>query len=324
MNKALRHHLNPLSLPWKFGGLALFEGDDDNKDDDKAGGGGGADDKKDDKDKKDDLPVSVMLKVDGKDVEMTMDELKANASKGLGADRKFEEASELRKQGEAGIRIGELSAKMQSGTAGQADVTEFVKLLGGDPEGMDMSQILGTSDDDKGKDKDKSASGNQGPITKEQLSPELQRQFDQAEEAELDRLRGKIEEDTRKVVDTDEVIGKMLDGLSDDDKKATQSELFEMAIERVRNQVFSGKLFGPTMLTETMQVIRARCKKLGIQTRSTPTPSAGPGSYGNEAGQQVQLPDKTPERKDSSDPDYIDNVVQRTLMNQQKLAMKSR
>ena len=114
MFRALGHHLNPLALPWKFGGLALFEGEDDNKDDDdKGGGGGGGTNDDDDKKGKEDLPASVTLKVDGKDIEMTMDELKANASKGLGADRKFEEAAEVRKQGEAGIRIGQLSEKMQ-------------------------------------------------------------------------------------------------------------------------------------------------------------------------------------------------------------------
>ena len=319
--------------------LCAFAGDGGSEEDPPAGGGGGGgtppagtDGKPPAKAAdKDGTPETHEVIVNGKKVEMTLDELKEHATKGAGADEKFRQASELRKTAERGIRLDELAHKMadEGDAVSPADLNEFITLLGGDPADLDMSKMTpnqpptgqsNTSDPNK-----TNPQGTQplSVVKKEQLDPDVQRVLNQANEAELSRIRENIVAETRKGIDNDSVLGKLIDELPEDTREEVKSELYDMAEERVRNQiVLENKPFGPQMVQEVAQVLRSRIKRLGIPSTprggQLPTSASGPGmGYGN---QQV-LPDKPVERVSSTDPDYIEKTTQRVQQNLNKLAM---
>ena len=299
--------------------------------DDTGGGGGGSGQEEgqggeagsEEEKKSDDsgTPQTYTVKVDGKEVEMTLDELKAKASEASGAQAKFQEAADLRTKAQDGLRLIELSAKMKDQTATQKDVNEFVRLVGGDPAELDrlMAEQNGTATG-------KESSGDSPPQTvkKEQLDPEVQRTLDEANKAQLTQIRQNIENKTREGIDKDEVLGKIVSGLPADIREGVKQELYEMAIERVRNNiVLDNKPFGPQMVQDVAQTLRSRVKKLGIPATQAHAPTSVSGLGMGFDSPQIPL-DKTIERVSSNDPDYIEKTTKRVQQDMMRRAMKSR
>ena len=108
------------------------------------------------------------------------------------------------------------------------------------------------------------------------------------------------------------------------EKQGRQKELYDMAMEIVRDRVVvQRQVFGPQMVKDIGQILRARMKRLGTPTTpaNLPVSQPGPGNLG--VTPDFDLNKKT-ERKASTDADYMENVVTRTLQNQQRLAMRTR
>jgi len=324
-----RHQMNhPLWTPLYGGSIlfARFEGDEGGEagETGEAGkGGGAAGEQGGEKKTTTPLPGStITVKVDGKDVEVTMDELTAGYTKAAGADQKFEQAAEMRKTAATGVRITELAEKMKAGSAGPADVTEFVNILGGDISEMDMSQLTGgTQTMEK-----KQVEGTEKPpvISRDQLDESTRKTLAQAEEQQRVAIRANIESDMKKGVDSDEVLSNILKVTPESDREGRQNELYDMAMEIVRDRVVvQQQMFGPQMVKDISQTLRARMKRLGTPTTIADLPASQPGP-----GNQGMIPNvdlnKQTERKSSAEPDYIENVVERALQMQQKISLKGR
>jgi len=268
------------------------------------------------------------VKVDGKEVYMTLEELRRKASEAAGAQRRFEEAAEMRRKASAGMRLLELVEKINEASASggvpdRRDLEEFVRMLGGSTDAVEsfMEQLEEQTRPARNTGH-RMNDNNSKPIQKEDLAPELQRVLDSVQEHELQSIREKIITETRKGVDNDPILSKMLSELPDDSQEEIRQTLYEIAEDKVRTMIVAdGKPFGPQMVQEVAQRLRAVAKNLGKPARGStggqpPMVGLGPGAW-----DPYIVPDKPVERVPSSHPDYIDNRVQATL---QRLAMKSR
>jgi hypothetical protein len=157
----------------------------------------------------------------------------------------------------------------------------------------------------------------------EDLDPRIRATLKAAEEQELKATRMDIESKTRSALDSDGVLGKMLDGLEGGKKKAVMDELFELAMMDVREGiVIRNQLFGTEMLNDTVQRLRHRVERLGIPMAKDSHPSVGAGvgpmQYGAGNPRMWQVPDKEVSRVSSSDEGWERNTVMRALQAQQK------
>jgi len=170
MNKRLKRML---------GMCVVFDGDagagdanDSNagggKNEDKGGGGGGSDDKgKDGKKSAGDETHEV--KINGEDRSLTLTELKDLASKAGGADAKFQDAADLTKKAETGIRIGELMKSINAAeNPDKKEVQELAVLFEVDPQELLAGVKKPPQSGDKG---DKG--GKKTDLTKEQIAEAL-------------------------------------------------------------------------------------------------------------------------------------------------------
>ena len=270
-------------------------------------------------------PDTYEVVVSGRKVEMTLDELKAKASEATGAQQKFQEAAELRQQAQEGMRLMNLAKKMQEGTAGPADVNEFVRLVGGDPAELEnFMEQQNAQQHTNGQTPPQNQSYVPQKVTKDQLDPEIQRTLDRAQESQLAQIREKLERQTREGIDNDEVLSKIISGLPADVQSDVKQELYDMAIERVRNNVvLDNKPFGAALVQEVARALRSRVKRLGIPATSGQMPTSVSGPGGGFGGPQIPL-DKTIERVPSTDPDYIEKMTQRVQQSMAKMALRQR
>lgn len=249
--------------------------------------------------------------VSGEKRAVTLEELKTMASESAGAQRRFQEAAELRKSAERGIRIQTLADKLKgNANPNEAEVMELAQLLGAD---MNNQQAQNPPQQ-----------GQQNPpskqvVRREDLDPGVQDAIRAAEDAELAKIRSEIESETKKGIDSDPVISTMISGLVDERQKALKPLLFEMALEDVKGQIFAGAQFGPALIQSVAQKMRTRLKVMGIGApaqQANPS-TAGPGSsYGDGGLNLNQRIDRVPAGKDN----YISNVVQRTQQMMQRAA----
>lgn len=263
-------------------------------------------------------PRTFQLTVNGQQVTMTEQEVLAKASEAAGAQRRFQEASDLRRQAEQGIRMMELAGRIKEGKQNQQDMAEFVTLMGGDPAQLEgMSQEPAAPAGQVGKQTPEAA---RRPIGLSDLDPQLQQALKGAENVSVNETRKNIENTIQDVLDKDPVIRKMRDVLDADDEKKGQfqSAVMDMALESVRGEVFSGRLFDTSMAQEIAMRLRSRLKNMGFSETavdrgipvSGPNPQTGTFQFG------MTLPSKPVERVSSSDPKYIENVTQRMLLKQ--------
>lgn len=265
------------------------------------------------------LNQTYQLVVDGQPVVLTLKEMMDRASEASGAQKKFQEAAELRKNSEKGLRIIELTQKVRSNpTPALTEVQELIGLMGGNPNDPETLAALGF-ETPKGNPPTSSAQNQpQGrqPVRLEDMDPSVQAALRAAEEAELARIRETVETTTKKGIDNDPVIAKMLIEIPDEQRDQIRTMLYDIAIDSVRGDVMAGQPFTPQMVQGKAQRLRAMLQTLGVGTPKMPLPGTGPAS--GMGGANAMIPDKPIERKPASDPNYVQNTVQRALQMQQK------
>ena len=234
----------------------------------KDGGGGGGD--PDPKPKED---AKYTVKVDGQDRTFTLDELKEAAGKSAGADVRFEQAAEMRKTAAKGTRLLELADELRDDTNPPTEKTnEFLNLLGLDP-----SKVASTTP--KGNSSSSLEAGKK--VGFEGVDSRIQAAVKAIEEKDLNDIRESVEDETRKGVDKDDILGKMVGRVPEDKRNEVKNALYDMAIQDVRDRIFSGQMYGPEMLQSSLQRVRALVEKLGIPAKAVGHPPvSGPSPLG--------------------------------------------
>jgi len=284
------------------------------KDGDGAGVGDGDDGKKTPKDETFELDIS------GEKRTVTLEEMKELATKSAGANAKFEDAADMRKEAEAGIRIGTLVKTLEDGKGSELEAKELAVLLGVDSgdliEYLKDGESAGTGDGGNGKNLP-------AELTPEAFqkaygfSPvEAKQILEHSQNRHITSARQELRDLSDKAVDKDEIFGKMVIGDKKDDR---MSVIKDMVAEDVLGKVERGNAFGAEMVTASIQKIRAQFTKFGIPNNPVINPvvlGLGPGV---ELPSEVQAEEPI-KRINSFESGADDNLVKRYLQKAVKAA----
>lgn len=252
------------------------------------------------------------LTVDGAKRTVTIEEMKELAQKSAGADKRFQDASDMRKEAEDGLRLKGLVARMSDGSYSptSAETSELASLIGVDPK--EFAEYLKSDEKVPAKSTSKPAEG----ITKEDLVKALG--FDPAEakaildyshQRHIEDARRQIRELSDNAVDKDDVFGKMVVGENGKDRSAA---IKDMVAEDVLRAVQDGRPFGAELVAASVQKTRAHLTKFGIQGNPSQHPltlGLGPGG-----GLPAEVQSETPIKRISAAEDTDEsNFVARTM-----------
>ena len=252
------------------------------KDEDKGGGGGGSDnsDDKGKNDKKSAGDETHEVKINGEDRSLTLTELKDLASKAGGADAKFQDAADLTKKAETGIRIGELMKSINAAeNPDKKEVQELAVLFEVDPQELLAGVKKPPQSGDKG---DKG--GKKTDLTKEQIAEalgidvdDLKATLEYSKQRHVADARKELRELSDKAVDKDEIFGKIIVGEQKEDRLSVIKDLVS---EDVFRKISQGEVFGAELVAASVQKIRAHLVKFGIPSKPALAPivlGSGPG-----------------------------------------------
>ncbi len=277
-------------------------------DDNKAGGGGGDGGKKDDSSAA--KPETHTINVDGTDVVLTLDELKDRASKASGADARFQEAAEMRKNAERDARAGVLAKTIaEADNPSEADIQELAGIWGIDPK--EFTQHLSEGDPSQ-------KTGTK--TTESDFSAEFKKQFDASpaevraildfsQQRHVNDARKEIREISDKAVDKDEIIGKMIVGENKDKRLLTAKD---MVAEDVLRKIQDGKPFGAELVAASVQMVRSKLTKLGIPKKLNQQPIVL-GLAPSEGLSSVIQADEPIKRVPSDEDEQEKNLIARYL-----------
>ena len=295
------------------------------KDDDGAGAGEVKSGKSgagegDDGNKKIPADETFELDVSGEKRTVTLDEMKELATKSAGADAKFEDAADMRKEAEAGIRIGTLVKTLEDGKGSELEAKELAVLLGVDPG--DLMDYL-KDGDEQHTDDNKNGGNLPDTLTPEAFqkaygfSPaEAKQILEHSQNRHITSARQELRELSDKAVDKDEIFGKMVIGDKKDDR---MSVIKDMVAEDVLGKVERGNAFGADMVAASIQKIRAQFTKFGIPNNPVINPvvlGLGPGV---ELPSEVQAEEPI-KRISAFESGGDDNLVKRYLQKAVKAA----
>ena len=280
---------------------------------DKSGGGvGGSDDKGQKK------AETYEIKVDGESRNVTLDELKELASKAGGADEKFRLASELKKQGETGIRTAELIKSLDAAESpNETEVKELAVLLG-----MEAGEIMSGLKTSAEEDEKKSAEGLSKEQTIEALKAlgidpeELKATQAYSKQRHIADARKELREISDQAVDKDEVFGKMIIGEHKEDRLSVIKDLVS---EDYFGKIEHGETHGAELLAASIQKVRAHLVRFGISSKPDLAPIVLGSGPGGVLPAEVQS-DEPIKRISVFDQGGEDNVISRYYQKAVKLA----
>jgi len=257
---------------------------------------------------------SYELVVDGEKRAVTLDEMKQLAQKASGADKRFQEASDLKKEAEDGIRIKSLIDRLSNtDTPSEAEIKEIASMIGVDPN--EFAQYLAAEEKPTPADKNTPAAAS-NKLSKEEIVEALG--FDPAEaksilefshQRHIEATRQKIRENSDEVVDKDEIFGKMKIGDGGEDRLAVVKD---MVAEDVLRKIQDGGQFGAELVAASVQKIRAHLTKFGMPNKLDVYPLTLGLGPGGSLPSEVQSENPI-ERISAAEDDSEDNFVKRAM-----------
>lgn len=261
--------------------------------------------------KKDD---TFELTISGEKRSVTLDEMKTLAQKAAGAESKFQEASNLRKQAEDGLRfqnlMGRLSDKEHTPT--DVELKEIAGMLGADPSEFanEFKNALGDDKQATTQDKQQSTAKPDKQAIIEALGfdpAEAKNILDYSHQRHIESARQEIRRISDEAVDKDEIFGKIKIGDGGDDRLATAKD---MVAEDVLRRVQDGVPFGAELVAASVQKVRAYLTKFGTPNKLDQHPitlGLGPSN-----GLPAEIHSNTPiQRVSTADDGDGDNFVKR-------------
>ena len=254
------------------------------------------------------------IKVDGTERTVTADEMRQLAEKSAGADKKFQEAAELRKQVGDAARLKELVERADNDD--DEAFASAMRILGRPEdqiqEGIKFRQQVRAqrAAGSKGDDDDKE--------TPPALTAQQQEDIKLGREAAVKQKKQEIQAEIEKTLDTDAVLGENMKS-----NQGIRPTVVSLAWKLVTAGVASGRQYGPELLGEVAQEIRAFVKSLAPAGGSG-KPEAdslmamlekqgiGLGPHDKATLDAVKA-NKVPGRVSMTDPSYDENLAVRAL-----------
>ena len=251
------------------------------------------------------------LQVSGSDKTFTLEELKDAAQRVAGADAKFEEAAQTKKDADRGMRIIGLMEELNKSTnPPQEKVEEFLRELGASPEQI-KEQIASSTKSTTTKDGKKG--DEKVELKMEDLPEEARNILSDAQKSNLAEVRGNIERDCKKGVDSDSVIGKIISGVPEGpERDKVMGVLYTMMNDDVRGRILAREAYGPEMIRSSVQKLRARIETFGISSNAAGAGPVLPAGLAAAVSTTPEIQEAEPiKRKPSTDPNWEDNFLAR-------------
>lgn len=290
-----------------------------NADDNRGGGGGGDTGNKGNKGAADD---SFKITVDGQEKILTREEVLKQAQLGYSSTKRFQDASDKEKKNAEKIRFGELVTNMANPeyNPSEAEVREFASAMG-----MDPGEFMDFLSDDGGNDGGNDNNDNNNSVDLSNidektaqaliqkglgLNPaEAKQILEYSHQRHISDAKSGIRKEIEKMVDKDEIFGKMIVGEGKSDKLAAINDLVE---EDVLGKIKDGVPYGAELLAASIQKIRAYLSKFGTPGK----PNDYPVTLGVGPSQGLPtevLSEKPIERVSAAEDPDESNFIQRGL-----------
>lgn len=251
----------------------------------------------------------IEIVVDGEKRQITMDEAINLAQKASGAEKRFEEASKMRKKAENGLRLTELINRFndENHTPTEEEIREMSVALKIDAEEL-MANLNDNTKDQNDKNKNQSDFDFDTEFQKRfgKTPAEAKLAQDYNDSFHVERAKEKIRELSDKSVDKDEIFGKMIVGEGGENRLAV---IKDMVADEVLRRIMDGTTRDQAV-TESVQKIRSYLTKYGIPGK----PDQHPITLGLAPGQTMPsevVSDEPIKRIDASEDDAEDNFVKR-------------
>jgi len=221
------------------------------------------------------------IKVGGETRKVTIQEALDLAQKSAGADQKFQEAADMRKEADKGLKIAKLVDAVSVEKPAEADVRELASLLGEDPEKFMVYLNEGN---------EATGAPNTAPTAQPQVSAEQIEQalgiplaeakqiLEHSHRRHIDDAKNELKKISDEAVDKDQIFGKMIVG---EDKDARRNAIQDMVFEDVLRKVGAGEPFGAELVAASTQKVRAYLTNFGVPGKPAQYPvvlGLGPGS----------------------------------------------
>jgi len=257
-------------------------------------------------------PESYTLNIDGESKVVTLEEMKTLATKAGGADKRFQEASEMKKQAEKGLKIGNLIDSMADNPTDE-QAKELALHLGIDPG--EFMAYLNENETPQGGDKGNKPAeavrvSKQDIIDAMGFDPEKAKvTLERSETRQIEDAKKNLREISDLAVDKDEIFGKMIIGDKRDDR---MSIIKDEVAEDVLRKIQDGVPYGAELVAGCVQKIRAKYTKFGIPSTPDQFPIVLGMGPGGGLSAEIQA-DKPIERVAAGKDGDEDNLVSRYL-----------
>jgi len=247
-------------------------------------------------------PETFTVKVDGQERQVSREEAIKAYEKAQGADERFREASDLRKQASLGLEIQQLYQKLSDDTASEAEQSRWAELFGMDVNDLQNQQPPAAaqappSGDNKLPDRVEKTIKTVDRMEAQRAADEANRNFTDWAESALDK---------------NETLGTLTKELEPGQKNQIREEV----MRQVRNEVIvsmnQGEKLRPELVNRVMASAVTQLEKFGNLFRkvNAPIPGFGPTPDGLEV---TSLSDTPPKRVAGTDPNYGSNFATRVL-----------
>ena len=281
--------------------------------------------------------LSIMIKVDGEEKAVSIQDALTMAEKASGADARFREASILRAQANKGLRIAELSANKE-----QLDEKEFVELfglLGGEKEeAVDQFELYNKLKSGEDFEVQESPQGGEETYM-EDFNAEVETPTSQEASKEVTALKqelanmkqqlglvgdftrtqalAQVKKKIQTALDSHDKMGK----LTDKQKAILHENMMQTASEYINE---TGKEFDDSVVRHSVKRAEIMADSLGIlpegleekaKHKLTELHKVGAALSSNpsEITESI-ITGKAPTRIPSTDPDYEDNFATRMML----------
>jgi len=279
------------------------------------------------------------ITVDGVKKTFSTVEVLKMAEKAGGADKRFAEASALRKQGELGLEVQNLVQVLRGGTATDDQIDRYCDIM--EIPDSEREAYKGQGNTAVAGEEELAA---EAAGTKNLTAAQAKAALNVKDRGDLDRLmrkearldaieledrQKKFQVELKKTLDKAESFKDTIKEIEDnEDNEESVSKITRYILGRSEKEVLArlqqGQRYSPKLLQDVVDNVIKDSQEFGKLFQRTNTPVLGLGSVGNQVQPLVQDFNKPVERVASDDPGYENNFAQRLAINLNKQLKKGK
>jgi len=247
--------------------------------------------------------------VEGREVEMTTQQLIRAAEKVEGADKKFREAAEGRKVLDIYNKMNEGISTIQE----REDYCNIFKLEGQQRESiLNLSEEGGEGYETPGEAGTTGGEAEPRLLRLEDCDPTLRNLLERANKTTVAKENEDFDSQATEQIKKDELSNKMLTNLEPPRREEAETALLEMVRAEIIGRLQAGAAYGPVLLKDVVARVASRVERIGVQTQKPDTPIPGLSPTDNSMAKVIKSDDPI-ERVSSTDPRFADNMAARVI-----------